>query len=447
MLKQAKKKLIILYTTTTGIILTIAIFGAGYFFTEQNKMSHRQNFQSLFYNVGGTIQRNNRISQMHLSELEKKNQLIIHIEDNGKGLYFEGSWNPITNRKKLIEGLKKRAAEDNVRTENKPISIGEIQSDVYTITGEKGEKYLGAVFLTTNEVGYRSLILLQSFGKREQESMQQKMFLIGLEVIGVLSLFFVSCWMISKTLKPVEVNRKKQIEFIGAASHELRSPLTVIRANLSAIKAEPENESHFLDGIDRECIRMSRLVDDMLLLASVDGKNWTIQQEEFEIETLLIEMYDDFYAYCKENQIELRLLLPEEILPKVKGDRERIKQILTILLDNAVQYAYKVPRNQEQKQEVNYFILEICTYKQKNKIKVEVKDYGVGIKKEKREEIFERFYRVDKSRKQKQHFGLGLSIAKELVELQKGNLYLKETEGGGCTFVISIPIASNESII
>lgn len=444
MLKQAKKKLIILYTMTTGIILTITIFGAGYFFTEQSKVSHRQNFQSLFYNLGGSIQKSNRISQMYLSELEKKNQLIIHIEDNGKGLYFEGSWNPITDREKLIQQLKTRAAEDNVRTENKPISIGEIQSEVYTIIGEKGESYLGAVFLTTNEIGYRSLLMLQSSGKREQESMQQKMFLIGLEIVGVLSLFVVSCWMISKTLKPVEINRKKQIEFIGAASHELRSPLTVIRANLSAIKAEPENESYFLDGINRECIRMSRLVDDMLLLASVDGKNWTIQQEEFEIETLLIEVYDEFYAYCKENQMELRLILPEEILPNVKGDRERIKQILTILLDNAVQYAYKIPKNQEQIEETNNFLLEVCTYRQKNKIKIEVKDYGVGIEKDKQEDIFERFYRVDKSRKQKQHFGLGLSIAKELAELQRGNLYLKETEGGGCTFVVSIPIISNQ---
>lgn len=446
MLKDVKRKLVLLYTITTGCILTIVIFGASYFFLEQANMRYKEEFQDLLYNIGGVIQNSNRISQLYLSELELKNQAIIYVEDNGKPLSFQGSWNPITKRSKLVKMLKEKAAQDQIKVEDILISVDEVQSEVYHIVGEEKEEYLGTVFITTKGEKHRNIVLLQYLDKKKQERMQQRIFLLVLDLVGVLALFFVSQWMVSKTLKPIEKNRKKQIEFIRAASHELRSPLAVIRANITAIKAEPEKHNYFLKGIDQECIWMSRLVDDMLLLASIDGKNWSIQQEKFEIETLLIEVYDKFFAYCKENHIDLQLHIPEEILPKVIGDKERMQQILTILLDNALQYAYAGQYEELQKNTMSIkpFILELSAYKHKNNIKIEVKDYGVGIEKEKQKDIFERFYRVDTARKEKQHFGLGLSIAKELAVLQQSDLYMKETEGGGCTFVVSIPIFLEE---
>jgi signal transduction histidine kinase len=226
----------------------------------------------------------------------------------------------------------------------------------------------------------------------------------------------------------VEESRRRQTEFIAAASHELKSPLSVIRANASASLIEPQRAEHFIEGIDKECERLSNLIEDMLLLASADANNWKVNKEIIDMDTLLIDTYDTFCPFCSEHGKELRLELQEEMLPSVEGDAIRIKQILAILIDNAVCYS----------KERDSIIIR--TFVIKNHLYIEIEDHGTGIDQNKKLEVFERFYREDKSRKDKNHFGLGLSIAKELVELQEGSISVKDTSGGGATFSVCFPV-------
>lgn len=179
--------------------------------------------------------------------------------------------------------------------------------------------------------------------------------------------------------------------------------------------------------IEGECNRMSRLISDMLLLASSDARTWSLFIEQVDMDTLLIECYDMFCTCFNKKDHRLTLELPEENLHVINGDRERIKQMLTILVDNAMSHTSKGE------------MIALRAYNQKHFVVVEVEDHGDGIHEEDKKHVFERFYRGDQSRNEKKHFGLGLSIAKELIELHEGDISIKDTTGGGATFILRLP--------
>ena len=238
----------------------------------------------------------------------------------------------------------------------------------------------------------------------------------------------------------MERSRKRQNEFIAAASHELRSPLAVIESSVTAIAAAEENsaaprsaeclekQTQYLKNIRAECSRMAALVGDMLLLASTDAGSWSVKRETVDMDTLLIETYELYEPVCRSSGIRLFLDLPEDTLPHITGDSFRLKQLLTILLDNAVSYT---PEDRG---------ITISAAVNGKELTISVADQGCGIPPEARAHIFDRFYRGDSSRTDKRHFGLGLSIAKELAVLHGGRISVGETEGGGATFWIKLPV-------
>ena len=428
MLNSIRKRLILLYTCSTGLILTAVIIFVAVITDKQLSRSQLNAFQNNYITINQNVQRNQVISNLWMAELETKNQLIIHIEDNGIPFLFQGAWEVPTERQILIKQLKELALLDNISTNIRPISMNEVQSRVYEITGNKNDNYLGEVFIVPADKGFRSVVVLQYISGNAFSVLKQRLLLVLLDCLGIAALFLVSSWMVNKSLKPVEESRRRQTEFIAAASHELKSPLAVIRANASAVMVEPERIEHFTKGIEKECSRMAALIEDMLLLASVDARSWKIRKEILDMDTLLIEVYDLFYPFCREQGKDLQLKLQDDILPKAEGDRERVKQILAVLIDNAVTYTAEKDT------------ILLLGYVKKNRIYLEVEDHGPGVAPEKKNEIFERFYRADKARKDKTHFGLGLSIARELTELHGGSIAVSDTKGGGATFTVSLPI-------
>ncbi len=428
MLNSIRKRLILLYTCSTGLILTAVIIFIAVITDKQLLRSQINAFQNNYVTINQNVQMNNEISNLWMAEMETQNHLIIHIEDIGAPFLYQGSWKPPTDRLILVNKVKELALKDNINTEIRPISLKEVHSSIYELKGNKNDRYLGEVFMVPIDKGFRSVVALQYISGNASTVLKQRFLLVLLDILGIAALYLVSRLMVGKSLKPVEESRRRQTEFIAAASHELKSPLAVIRANASALMVEPERAEQFTKVIDKECKRLAALIEDMLLLAFADAKTWDIRKEILDMDTLLIEVYDLFYPYCREQGKELKITLQEEVLPKAEGDGERIKQILAVLIDNAVTYT------------ADKDTILLRGYVMKNRLMVEVEDHGRGVPQDKKEEIFERFYREDKSRKDKTHFGLGLSIAKELVELHGGNISVKDTEGGGATFIISIPI-------
>jgi len=250
--------------------------------------------------------------------------------------------------------------------------------------------------------------------------------LLAAYLLGVLLLGGVGVRLIDRALQPAVESRKRQTQFIAAASHELRSPLAVIGANL-AVLPQDARESAAGIVIAKECGRMSRLVGDLLLLASADAGVWSVSMELLDVDTLLLDVYEAYAPLYQKGGASLRLNLPEECLPKIKCDAGRLREVLGILLENALAYGVSQQGG----------AVELEAVRAGKRVSLRVADHGPGLTREQKTRVFERFYRADDSRKDKQHFGLGLSVAAELVRCVGGTIEVRDTPGGGCTFLVT----------
>lgn len=244
----------------------------------------------------------------------------------------------------------------------------------------------------------------------------------------VCALAAVSWFLAGLTLRPTAEALRRQTEFVAAASHELRSPLTVIKASLSAALADPKHiQTKFLDAARDESDRMAHLIDDLLMLAGSDAGTWSIHIKEVDLDTFCIELYERFHLICQNQGHSLALDLPDDPLPRTTFDQERMTQLIGILLSNACSYT---PPNTP---------IEICVRSQKSHVELAVQDHDPGIPDEEKKKVFRRFYRADASRTDKQHFGLGLAVAAELAVLHGFVLSVRDTPAGGATFVLQLP--------
>ena len=200
-------------------------------------------------------------------------------------------------------------------------------------------------------------------------------------MVGLLSLiilFMISVYFTNKAIEPLEESFKKQKQFIADASHELRTPLTVIKTNISILK---------------------------------ENKQESIKSQERWI------------SYIESQANRMYFL--------VNGEKEKIKKLISILIDNAIKYT-----NSNGK-------IIIFLKNEKNKAKLIVKNTGEGIKNENLEKIFERFYRIDDSRNSKSGgYGLGLAIARAISEEHKGKIYAESNFRKDVSFIVEFPLIS-----
>ena len=437
MFQTLRKKLILLFTISTGFILTVVFVAILLVIEQQLEMVGKDNFRTLLQTIANKLQTSDQISYPWVADLENKNNLSLTIFDNKIELKSPITRNLSTDRSILLEQLDELSKAENINIFSRPVSSTILFSSIFTIDGIEHDNYYASAVVFPLNKGFRSFYLLQNLTLQKENIRNQRILFFIFYLIGITSLFFVSRMMVGISLRPVKESHQKQTEFIAAASHELRSPLAVIRANNSAIHSSYHSDFQkinaaslqFSTGIETECSRMARLIEDMLLLASADAKNWTIKTESIDMDCLLLNTYECYLPLCREKSLHLKLELPEEVLPPFLGDQQRLQQILSALLDNALSYSLK-----------NSSLL-LRAYSKKNLLILEVEDHGLGVPDSEKPFLFDRFYRMDKSRKDKQHFGLGLSIVKELVDLHNGVISIIDTEGGGATFRISLPLS------
>ncbi|EIT86289.1 integral membrane sensor signal transduction histidine kinase [Fictibacillus macauensis ZFHKF-1] len=294
------------------------------------------------------------------------------------------------------------------------------------ITGQKlykNGKYLGT-FYTGKSITHRT----------ELFSWLLKIFLVVLAVFSVVAVY-ISYFMSKRAIKPIIRSYMKQREFTADASHELRTPLSVVLSSINALEMEkPLKEDEFsasvLSNMKYEVKRMIQLVGDLLTLARSDADQDAMTKEVFDLKKEAEIVIHSLETLAAEKAITIKLT-PEEGL-YVYGNKQRLDQLLYILLENAMKYS----------PECKCVEVHLAVERQEfGKILViSVKDEGIGIHPEDRERIFERFYRVDKSRsKQLGGHGLGLSIAKWIVASHNGTITADGQVGKGTTFTIKIP--------
>lgn len=430
MVKQLRKKLIFAYVLATGLLLSIIVTGLLLLSLKQYENNNISRYRSVFRNVVDTIIKDgSKISYAWLAESEVNENLIISVSSNSIPLSFKGAWNTRTDREKLIEKLNHFAEQDVLPKGISQVIQGEMESPVYSIYGDYGEHYYGSIYISKTYAHERKILVLQALTDERDVYFHSVLLYLSINLSGIFILFFICRTFVNHSLKPLEIGLKRQSEFIAAASHELRAPLTVIRAGIHAVSMDESRARQFLPSIEKEGERMTALIDDMLQLALADAKTWTLHKEPIAIDTFLISIYDSLASLCRKKKQTFELKLQEEEISEFLGDCKRIEQVMMILTDNASAYSPE-----------GTAICVIARSDQRH-VFIEVEDHGCGIREEDKKRIFDRFYRSDKSRNDKSHYGLGLSIAMELVKLHQGKLYVKDTAGGGSTFVLEFPVS------
>ena len=215
---------------------------------------------------------------------------------------------------------------------------------------------------------------------------------------------------------------QSQRYFVADASHELRGPLTVIRGNLDLLKRKfsEEERRESLNAIERESIRMSKIVDDLLLLAEVESDQLEQRQKVSLKEIVLGEL-----ERVKALAIERKIIVEHQEDLAVRGDTQRLRQLLTNLVDNAIKYT------------LDHGTITLSLFRDDSWARMEVTDTGRGIAPEHLPHIFDRFYRVDKARSRTSGgTGLGLAIVKGIAEQHGGKVTVTSQPGKGSTFTV-----------
>lgn len=254
--------------------------------------------------------------------------------------------------------------------------------------------------------------------------------LVMVAVMGLGLVFAGSYFMAGRALKPIRASWEKQKSFVADASHELRTPLSVIQTNLELVMENRnetvESQLKWLENINMENKHMTRLVNDLLLLARTDTDQQLLEMKEFPISDSIKEAVTAFMPVAEEKKIKLEHSITQGL--HFFGDESRIKQLAVILLDNAVKFT------------PSGGCISFTLAGSKAGVDVTVSDTGIGINKEDIGRIFERFYRADKARSgENPGTGLGLSIASWIVKEHHGTINVESEYEKGSTFKVVLP--------
>lgn len=325
---------------------------------------------------------------------------------------------------RYIEGVYKIQINNNNATSKSDDITDEIKNYAIEVSNRNlDEGYIGNYIYKVRKIGLngREVTLIES----EDTINRLKTTIFASVLIGILGLIiiYIIAKRISKTIvKPVEDSFEKQKQFISDASHELKTPLAVIEANADVLQ-DKFGENKWITYIQKEVQSMNKLVNDLLVLARME-KEIKSNNQKFDLSKEVQMAVSVFESMIYEKKIELETNISEGI--EFNGDKEDIKHIISIIIDNAIKHT-----------EENGKII-VNTLKEKSDIKIEIKNQGEPIPEKEREKIFERFYRVDKARsRSEKRYGLGLSIAKGIVEKYNGEIYAA-SKGGFTSFIVKI---------
>lgn len=440
MFKKVRIRLTLLSGGITTLILIIMTCGYLYI-SEKNLLENRRSsYQSDIYSIAVNLDNQGVISHAWLSQLETSHNCYISLLDNGTPSLFDKKQNN-AYRSKLLDSLW-----THYRNSGPTVSVA-ISYKCHYQSFIASDCYCFVITVVQNKIPLEMLIAFPLSTIRGQLVRQRFVFL-GVIILALIAIW-IFMWLYTKRiLMPIEENRLRQNRFVAAASHELRTPLAVILScteaalDKTAVPDAPScasktdtsviNIKQDLITVKNEALRSSRLLNDMLTLSSRDAGRLDIRKAPAELDTLLLNTCEAFEHLAAEKNIRLSVVLPDTPVPACCCDAQRIAQVLTILLHNAVSYT---PENGS--------ITAALSYREnaRKHFSLEVSDTGVGISDDEKKHIFERFYRSEKARSDKNHFGLGLSIAYEIVTAHGGNISVSDnpSAGHGTVFAVRLP--------
>lgn len=284
-----------------------------------------------------------------------------------------------------------------------------------------------SVSAETGETKYIQ-ILVNVDGENQSVENVLRILLIA-TIIFIFISIIISFILSNKTLKPIIEAWNRQTEFVQNASHELRTPLTIIQAKQELLLQEPNkkiiDKSKDITVCIKETRRLSKLVKELMILARADSNKLDLEKEIFNLDSLIKEVSEPYIEMANMQHKEVSLDLNNN--KDLKADKNKITELLIIILDNAIKYTGENDK------------INIKTFNKDGKIYIEISDTGIGISKEAMKHIFERFYREDKARsRQTGGNGLGLAIAQTIVQAHNGSIKLVHNEPKGTKVVIKL---------
>ena len=245
---------------------------------------------------------------------------------------------------------------------------------------------------------------------------------VGISIIGLIGVFILVWFFSGKIMRPVAESYEKQKQFVTDASHEIKTPLTIIDANTEVLEMTT-GENEWTKSIRKQIGRLTSLTEQLVFLSKMDEESSTIEMSDFSLSDAVFDMAEIFRTLAVQKNKTLEIDIEEAI--NYNGDEKSIRQLISILLDNAIKYsdddgAIRIKLNKNGKN---------------SKITVwnTVANIGVG----KHDELFERFLRLDKSRNSKSGgFGIGLSVAYAIVNAHKGKITAESHDGKSIVFTI-----------
>lgn len=305
-------------------------------------------------------------------------------------------------------------------------------SDLRTVTLADGRHVRLLTYKLTRSDGPAALQLGRVIN--DQESVLTQL-ITGLLVLGAVSIVLVSAgswWLADRALYPAQEAWERQQRFIASASHELRTPLTLIRASTEvALRVLPKDDAdlqELLGDVLDESDHMRRLVDDLLTLSRLDSGQLSLSPSCIELPTLLTEIHRQVARLGVERGIAITLT--QQHASTTWADGDRLRQVILILVDNALRHT---PTGGS---------ISVEASDAGQRVRLSVRDTGSGIEPEHLPHIFDRFYRADPARgRSGGNAGLGLSIAKGLVEAMGGQIGVESVPSAGTLVWFTLPVA------
>lgn len=257
--------------------------------------------------------------------------------------------------------------------------------------------------------------------------------IVALIVLVVTTILLVIAILITRSFERLaEANRMKS-EFVSVVSHQLRSPLSNLKwvtelLISSKTKMSSQKQLEYLQILRENNERMQNLISDLLIVARIEQGKLPPQKKKVSLDALVREAVKDVELFAQASNVKLTLSV-KGTLPQILADESQLKPVIENLLDNAIRYT-------EEKKKV-----EVTLSKKGNNLYFEVRDQGVGIPKEEQKHIFQKFFRSKNAlRQQTEGSGLGLYIAKSIINKSGGEIEFFSQEGKGSTFFFTLPI-------
>lgn len=313
----------------------------------------------------------------------------------------------------------------------KAMDNGDTFADTKSSKGEPQRIYAFAV--TVN--GTPGVVQIGRSTEPEEAALSQlRIVLLAVLAVSIVPAVGGGYLLSGRALRPIKTAMDSQRTFIADASHELRTPVAVVRTNAELLKRHlgPDtghtaaSDQVALDDILSESDRLGRMVDQMLTLAEADAGERTVLSSEVSLNELIDEVARSMRSIAETRQMLLETRPTDDV--SVNGDPGRLRELVSVLLDNAVKYADAGGR------------VEVALRKEHRKAIIEVSDNGPGIPRDALPHVFDRFYRVDKARSRESGgTGLGLAIARHIVDAHGGTINIESSAGAGTKVTVELP--------